>query len=378
MIFAASDHFSICEFEAFAFRDQGMASLEPIRVIEPGSIQVECCVNGKRTCADCPHGWAGTGGMCNVRCRHNEVQNLERTACTPCMTHSYAIVDENRCVCEAGYFREGGDCIMCPKGRYRERDDQNDALCTACPENQVTRHPGATKAGSCLCPGGYYNSTQGVISCYDRSTCDPAQIPSTQCAACPSACVLCDADQDGVSVPLIRPGFGVRKIDAGHSLAQLQAAASGVVRRIDVFACPLSGMCLGDVLHSNKSVYTCRRGHDAHNAVCATCVEGWVGGSTSLCVHCEAGSIMWKILLVASAVVVAYFLFRRAPALLSRKIQERIKSQSDNASTEGYVHVLKHDIAETTVFRVYAKIIVGHFVSDLIFQSLRLGFCSAF
>jgi hypothetical protein len=99
---------------------------------------------------------------------------LVRSSLLFCVCLSYAmsfqcpeherIYGETECQCEAGYSRQGADCVACPMATFKEssgdRAENADACaalsgCCACPINTNTLAPAAVHSSSCLCLPGY-------------------------------------------------------------------------------------------------------------------------------------------------------------------------------------------------------------------------------
>ncbi len=325
-------------------------------------------------CLPCPFPTAGSHGYC-LRCSDSELQGPSKTECISCPEHAVRLSNQNKCICIAGYYSVNGKCEPCGIGTFRGSTDV-DAVCTLCPENQVTRQLASTSVDACRCPELYYNSSAGTISCFDSLSCTPVQLAATTCVLCPH-CLDCPADSDGVSVPMIRPRYGLpRELrHSGESLAALlspSSTAAGSDHRIDIFSCPVSSMCLGDNITSTHNIsltkeimetttFKCRPGHLETSPLCSLCANGWIGGSTTVCVRCEAQQIFGRLGLIAIGVLFAWAFFVVLPSKVYRKVTAQRKQLKQVVEKDGFVTVGEEAILATASLRVYLKIAISHF-----------------
>ena len=69
-----------------------------------------------------------------------------------CPTHESSVAGSDTCVCEAGYYRSSGTCIVCAQSEFKAAI--GDQPCTPC-GNNFDSLPGAIAQTECLCLPGY-------------------------------------------------------------------------------------------------------------------------------------------------------------------------------------------------------------------------------
>ena len=68
--------------------------------------------------------------------------------------------------CSKGSFRENGECVVCPRGTYK--DTTGDYECTLCPPGHENPKAGADHYEFCiLCARGFYSSNWGSPYCFE-------------------------------------------------------------------------------------------------------------------------------------------------------------------------------------------------------------------
>jgi predicted outer membrane repeat protein len=107
------------------------------------------------------------------------------------------------------------------------------------------------------------------------------------------------------------------------------------------------------------SHYSCREGHDELSPLCALCDENYAGGSTVVCNDCQSTAIVWRLVQIVVALVLAYILIIRVPMkLLARR---RGKQDAIHAfERDGFVLVGEAEDDQASI-QVYTKILMSHF-----------------
>lgn len=123
-------------------------------------------------CSTCPYGKFKTSASHDL--------------CSPCRSHAYTVSDGStlsaECLCNAGYYDNGGACEQCSSGTYKT--GLGDEQCTSCPDNSDSPQ-GSSLEKQCICNAGYETSVSGAsISC---AACDPNFYEDSHvCVNCPS------------------------------------------------------------------------------------------------------------------------------------------------------------------------------------------------
>jgi hypothetical protein len=131
-------------------------------------------------CTACPVGtFSGVVGASNV------------SACSSCPAGATAIPGSQvagACMCLDGYYLTGGNCEICPDGRYCKGNQKND--CPQWEENIATSPQGSSVVGDCYCKAGYWGRPLGS---------------EDTCQECPTGSYCTGKRIDGVSQKYVCP-----------------------------------------------------------------------------------------------------------------------------------------------------------------------------
>jgi hypothetical protein len=188
--------------------------------------------------------------------------------------------------------RLAGDCVECPGNMFP--DPTNETRCQECEKLTVVS---ADKSG-CVCADNYYDTTAGLLICYDVgedfSALDfsPA-VDDPRCVSCGDAgstahCVTCSG---GLATHL-KQGFA-------RAHTQTHTPTDAVFGPLAIFGCPSPKGCPSQ----NFTEAECATGYSGK--LCGVCGAGWVK-SGGACISCADASVSVALVvaLVAAAAVV--------------------------------------------------------------------------
>eukprot|EP01045_Picozoa_sp_COSAG04_P002464 COSAG04_NODE_90_length_26856_cov_18.273723_20_plen_2565_part_00 len=267
----------------------------------------ECqqCDTGRVTSLDglSPSGPVGAATSC-VSCAPGQGPNAARTGCETC--------DGNR-------YSSFGVCLDCPANELVSDDKTR---CSPCPRGETP------VGGRCQCEPGRYNSSFGLIFCFDgeyhsdRLQSDDMQVTRVEleqrqiCLPCPGDCLRCDGNGE----PEVRPGYSLSP--AGMEIWNSSLWVDGLhMMDRSLFWCPADGLACSNCLNGticgesrrmlagSGALVRCAPGHGG--ALCGSCSDGWTGSFNSLCTPCpttegEAATMTFLIVAAFGAALVLY------------------------------------------------------------------------
>ena len=138
-------------------------------------------------CAECPPGFAGTGGTCSA-CPDGQMPTERKDRCIGCPMGAAGTA--GMCPeCEPGRYQNDDqtDCLLCDRGRYRNAEPRPD--CVWCDANQeMTSDPGSRTKLDCRCGAGQYdlldNPEDGTLCSMSGVVKSPLGLPSGCAADC--------------------------------------------------------------------------------------------------------------------------------------------------------------------------------------------------
>ena len=192
-----SDELTDCFCNAgFSGSNGGACTICPTDTYQdtPGSSTCEACPENSQS----PEGSVvGDACLCNAgyeeltdsvctTCPNGKFKtSASHDQCSQCRSHANTVSDgstlSSECLCNAGYYDNGGTCTQCSSGTYKT--GLGDGACTSCPDNSDSPQ-GSTLENQCICNAGYEISVSGAsISC---AACDPNFYEdSYECVQCP-------------------------------------------------------------------------------------------------------------------------------------------------------------------------------------------------
>ena len=267
----------------------------------PGAAAVfEClCAPGYQWtgahCAPCGGGLfkGSTGNVerCTVCELGTYTDTVASASCLPCRAHSESISSRRECVCSAGYFTEGAECVACPVHTYQQ--STNASECVACDEN--AQSPAASdRLAACHCNAGYFEADLGAcLPCLNDTYKDWVDDETQGCAACPPHA---ESAPGSLSVTACRCRRGFTGEDGGPCVAcplgTYKAAAGDE-------GCEL---CPADTFNDEANASSCQACTPnalapAGSASAAACACDWRSGYGAVpelpdltCALCPAGS----------------------------------------------------------------------------------------
>ena len=282
-------------------------------------------------CTPCVGSNVGRDGLVCESCVAGKSPNDDHTDCEACagMQHSTA-----------------GVCVDCPAGKVPLPSKTG---CEACKPGEVV------KDGRCVCADGTYNSSFGLIFCFDQDY-HPDIIQSVEyntmrveyesrqeCLTCPE-CVLCPAGES----PMVETGYslspaGLRiwasDIDADSGAFYDESGFHGgggldadqVPRSL--FFCAVNGQACDTNSSENTAdsrrllLQTengqCRLGHTG--TLCGSCADGFTGSFGELCTACLSSSWAVPLVLFVFVVILVVCLYRRIKEM-AQSVQLRLDS----------------------------------------------------
>ena len=172
-------------------------------------------VTGSSVCTDCPEPKTSliasdeaADCKCPAAVYDVDPGGMNVSACLPCPNKTYAFygsIGVASCTCNIGYTGpDGGPCVACPPGRYKDITLPGSSSCDTCPA--FSKSYGASVACSCMkgftgplggpcerCAPGTYKDTEGSEPC---SACSPnshsgeSAFSCTCNSGCVSACSI--------------------------------------------------------------------------------------------------------------------------------------------------------------------------------------------
>jgi hypothetical protein len=284
----------------------------------PGSSLWVGSTAGSRECTPCSISSVSTceveisSGSNRSTCRgciaHCEAHDIRHGGeCFRCHTGYVmsATMTCDRCAAGYGQLEPGGDCILCPAGKYHVARSAT-LGCSDCPAGQYSSNEGAAACRNCGAHCATCNSTTGVCATCSTGYFLNTSGPVLTCGSCGDGFGLSTATNDCKMC-------GAGKYHAGGSASLVcvdcetgsysSAGAKACVSCGHCTACSsVTGACTtcatGHLLSGAESLPTCSRCSDGNgqsnvNGTCGVCAAGkyHVGGSAILgCMDCPVGT----------------------------------------------------------------------------------------
>lgn len=254
-----------CIAQIYTNEDLDLTALNGTRV----QICQDNTIDYNGTCV-CDMGYGLEGGVC-VACSYGEYKDtVGNTTCESCASHSDTLVagavSVESCLCVAGYHSPNSDgCVVCGVGTYKSF--VGNGSCDACPQH-TTSVQGSDELTDCLCVAGHTGPDGGGCT-----ACAPDTYKVTTGSA---ACIDCPTNtnsvggSDAVDDCLCSPGyFGsypceACAVDTYKSQAGSEACTD----------CPSDSSSPG----TSTAIESC------------VCNAGYSGDSTIGCTACQAGT----------------------------------------------------------------------------------------
>nr|PUA90380.1 GCC2 and GCC3 domain-containing protein [Toxoplasma gondii TgCATBr9] len=177
------------------FRDQE-ANLQKCHDIKPYSTTLSPGSTHLAQCRCFPGFEIGNLGDCHPCGAGTYKSSISDTKCTgrcPGNMHSYIQGAENEedllCMCDAGYYEDGGGCTPCQQGYYCPGEHSPPE---PCPENHTTKGGASKSISDCVCVAGYTKQGDACVECdrlsYKGTTGNDA------CTGCPQPAAKGDRD----------------------------------------------------------------------------------------------------------------------------------------------------------------------------------------
>ena len=172
-----TDACMFCGFGQKAFYPGTVECVDPEHCLPGYAHEIQYVTGYSISCAACPAGKRGLGGMTEQcrNCPDYQSSRVGASACSPCPSGFVATYDPvsgsyNLCTCDWGYvngtaYAPASPCIGCPAGKYRGSPDYQVNGCSDCPQGKYSTTIAATSSSSCAwCPAGKYSLVSGATS----------------------------------------------------------------------------------------------------------------------------------------------------------------------------------------------------------------------
>lgn len=132
-----------------------------------------------------------------ILCPEDSYQNeINQNSCKPCPSKRYRtgkkgaqMLDDCKFFCESGFEAKNKTCLSCPKGTYKDNNENIYGRCKICPDSRTTRSINSTSKLNCTT----YKCQQGEQPIASQTGCEPCPIGTYQPEADQEKCLKCNA-----------------------------------------------------------------------------------------------------------------------------------------------------------------------------------------
>lgn len=280
------------------------------------------------TCLQCIPGKFSTDGVLCSPCPVNKFSNVARatacaqcafgsytsvsssSTCTECVQHSTYDYTKSGCSCNAGYYKEGAQCMPCLFGHFKT--EVGDEQCSSCASGKSTMSKAATHASNCtLCVGNSIasnlNYSQVCMRCHNNSVamlvsenqhscvCEPGFFTKEfgECLQCPLGKFKDEYGNHNCSN--CNPGYSTAEEGSKHDSDCKICERGKYAAKTFSHEAQICNSCFenSDSMRGSSALSdcTCNAGYAPENSLCLPCSYGQYKNSqgNEACSNCPAG-----------------------------------------------------------------------------------------